>query len=215
MKIEKLHEFHDPEFSQGWSDRFKPSPSRLELFDTILAEVQKITSLPIKVLELGIGPGYLAEYILGKNSSIQYEGLDYAAPMLEIAAKRNEVHKDKLIFTQTDLTTTNWGDQVKNQPDVIISTWALHDLFSQDNIFNVYQVAYNILPKGGVLLNGDFIKPETSTFEYEGGRIKPSVHLALLKKAGFRSVSIIKELEKNVMEPTTANNYSCFKAVKL
>jgi len=63
-------------------------------------------------------------------------------------------------------------------------------------------------------LYGDFIKPENSPFEYEGGRIKPSTHLALLKKAGFDTVSIIIELEKNVMEPTTANNYSCFKAVK-
>ena len=214
MKIEKLHEFHDPEFSQAWSDKFKPTPPRLELFDTILTEIQKISSLTKRVLELGIGPGYLAAHILGKHSAILYEGLDYATPMLEIAAKRNVAHKDRLFFTQADLTSTNWGSQIQNQPDVIVSTWALHDLFSQDNIFKVYQIAYNILPKGGVLLNGDFIKPENSPFEYEGGRIKPSIHIALLKKAGFQSTSIIKELEKNVMEPTTANNYSCFKAVK-
>jgi len=131
-----------------------------------------------------------------------------------MAAKRNAAYKDRLVFTQADLTSDNWGDQIQKQPDAIVSTWALHDLFSQDNIFKVYKIAYNILPKGGILLNGDFIKPESSPFEYEGGRIKPSTHLALLMNAGFDSVSIIKELEKNVMEPTTANNYSCFMAVK-
>lgn len=214
MKIEKLHEFHDPEFSQGWADRFKPTPARLELFDTILAEVQKLPSDKTKVLELGIGPGYLAAHILAKDSNVRYEGLDYATPMLNIAAKRNEVHKDRLTYTQADLTSKHWGDQVQNQPDAIVSTWALHDLFNQENIFNVYRIAYNVLYKGGVLLNGDFIKPENSPFEYEGGRIKPSVHIALLKKAGFETVSVIKELEKNVMEPTTSNNYSCFMAVK-
>ena len=214
MKIEKLHEFHDPEFSQGWADRFKPTPARLELFDTILAEVRKLPSDKTKVLELGIGPGYLAAYMLAKDANIYYEGLDYAKPMLNIAAKRNEAYKDRLIYTQADLTSKHWDDQVQNQPDAIVSTWALHDLFHQDNIFNVYRIAYNILPKGGILLNGDFIKPENSPFEYEGGRIKPSVHLALLMNAGFDTVSIIKELEKNVMEPTTANNYSCFMALK-
>ncbi len=214
MKIEKLHEFHDPEFSQGWSDRFKPSPPRLELFDTILAEVKKISFPKVQVLELGIGPGYLAAHILERDLNIYYEGLDYATPMLDIAAKRNAAYKDRLVFTQADLTSDNWGDQIQKQPDAIVSTWALHDLFSQDNIFKVYKIAYNILPKGGILLNGDFIKPESSPFEYEGGRIKPSTHLALLMNAGFDSVSIIKELEKNVMEPTTANNYSCFMAVK-
>jgi len=62
MKIEKLHEFHDLEFSQAWSDKFKPTIPRLELFDTILAEIQKISSPTIRVLELGIGSGpYIKE----------------------------------------------------------------------------------------------------------------------------------------------------------
>ena len=70
------------------------------------------------------------------------------------------------------------------------------------------------LPQEGILLNGDFIKPEASTFEYEAGRIKPSEHIDLLQLAGFQSVECIKEFEKDVDNPTTANNYSCFFAKK-
>jgi len=65
-----------------------------------------------------------------------------------------------------------------------------------------------------MLLNGDFIKPEESKFEYEGGRIKPSEHLDLLERSGFSKVECIAEFEKSVEEPTTSNNYICFKAIK-
>ena len=49
---------------------------------------------------------------------------------------------------------------------------------------------------------------------YEGGRIKPSEHLDLLQKAGFTQVDCLKKFEISIDEPTTANNYACFKAVK-
>jgi len=73
---------------------------------------------------------------------------------------------------------------------------------------------HKILPKGGMLLNGDFIKPEESNYDYEGGRIKPSEHIKLLQSAGFKSVRCLDEFDKDVKNPTTANNYACFKAIK-
>ncbi|MGI9548170.1 MAG: hypothetical protein ACR2MM_13080, partial [Flavobacteriaceae bacterium] len=103
---------------------------------------------------------------------------------------------------------------VKSTPNIIVSTWALHDLFEKKNIVNVYKAAYEILPVGGLLLNGDFIKPEASNFEYEGGRIKPSEHLELLKIAGFLDPQCIEEFETDIENPTTANNYAFFRAGK-
>jgi len=67
---------------------------------------------------------------------------------------------------------------------------------------------------GGILLNGDFVKPEELDCEYEAGRIKPSEHLELLAAAGFKSAICVKEFEKDITNPTTSNNYSYFKAVK-
>ena len=214
MKIEALHEFHDPAFSQGWSDRFTPSPERLRLFQTMLEQMNLDKKDTVAVLELGIGPGYLAHYLLGQSPIIQYEGLDFSLPMLDIAYKRNADFEDRISFTQADLVKDQWGDNLTRQPEIIVSTWALHDLFSKENIFSVYQAAYEVLPKGGILLNGDFIKPETSPYEYESGRIKPSEHIDLLLKAGFQTAVCVAEFEKSVDQPTTANNYSCFRAEK-
>lgn len=214
MKIEALHDFHDADFSQGWADRFVPTPERLRLFQTILQHIEDLETEALSVLELGIGPGYLAGFLLKNLPNITYEGLDFSEAMLEIANKKTAQYSKRIHFTQADLVRDNWTAKLKKAPTVIVSTWALHDLLEKKNIASVYQSAYEALPKGGILLNGDFIKPETSTYEYEGGRIKPSEHIELLQVAGFQYCASVAEFEVSVEQPTTANNYVCFKAIK-
>jgi len=212
MKIEALHEFHDDTFSEQWANKFKPTKDRLDLFETMMKNIKN--EKETFVLELGIGPGFLAHYLLSNLDRIEYEGLDFSNAMLTLAQKRTLVFNNRISFLKADLVNEVWTDKIKQQPDVIVSTWSLHDLFSDTNIFNVYESVSRILPKGGIFLNGDFIKPEESTFEYEGGRIKPSQHIDLLNLAGFNSAQCIKDFEKNIENPTTANNYSCFMAIK-
>lgn len=214
MKIEAIHQFHDLDCSKEWAEKFTPTPDRMALFETIYRRIAEFSEPNLHILELGIGPGYLAEFILNNSSLASYEGLDFSKPMLKMAEKRLKQHQQKIDFTQADLTSSVWNRILKHQPNVVVTTWALHDLMKQSNIFSVYQGVNQILPAGGLLLNGDFIKPEKSTFEYEAGRMKPSIHLKLLKKAGFRKMACVGEFEVNIENPTTANNYSCFEAIK-
>jgi len=74
--IGKNHEFHNKEYVLGWADKFEPKPERLELFNAILSELQKLIPENGLVVELGIGPGYLASHILEAMSSIEYFGID-------------------------------------------------------------------------------------------------------------------------------------------
>ena len=214
MKIQALHEFHNKSFSKEWAEKFEPTAPRMKLFETILKQIKKAGFTTSPVLELGIGPGFLASYLLDRLPQIYYEGLDYSKPMLEIAKKRMEEHRKRVDFNRADLINEEWGKKIRRRPDVIVSTWALHDLFEKKNILNVYQTSYEILPEGGLFLNGDFIKPEESNHDYEGGRIKPSEHLELLRKVGFLDPECLEEFEKSVENPTTSNNYACFKAIK-
>lgn len=214
MKIEALHEFHNERFSEEWANKFTPTPQRLSLFNTIAKNITNEKKEAISILELGIGPGYLADHLLKELVKVDYVGLDFSESMLRIAARRTINTKNKISFIQADLINENWPDKLKKSPDIVVSTWTLHDLFNKDNIFNVYKSVIELLPKGGLLLNGDFIKPEESNHEYEGGRIRPSEHIKLLQLAGFSSVKCLKEFEKDVENPTTANNYALFKAVK-
>ena len=214
IKIEAIHQFHEVGFSKDWAEKFTPTLERVELFETILRRISELIAPSFHILELGIGPGYLAEFLLSKLPEASYEGLDFSEPMLQIAKKRLKKYHQKVHYTQADLTSNVWNRKLKQQPNIIVSTWALHDLLQESNIFSVYQMVNRILPANGLFLNGDFIKPEKSTVEYEGGRLKPSIHFDMLKRAGFRKTVCIGEFEVNVENPTTANNYSCFEAIK-
>ena len=214
IKIEAIHQFHEVNFSKEWAEKFTPTPERVALFETILRRISELIAPSFHILELGIGPGYLAEFLLNKLPQTSYEGVDFSEPMLQIAKKRLNKYHQKVHYTQADLTSNVWNRKLKQQPNIIVSTWALHDLLHEANIFSVYRMVNRILPANGLFLNGDFIKPEKSTVEYEGGRLKPTLHLDMLKRAGFRKIACIGEFEVNVENPTTANNYSCFEAIK-
>ena len=41
--VEAQHEFHDDEFVRGWASRCEPTAPRIQLFDMILAEVEKLS----------------------------------------------------------------------------------------------------------------------------------------------------------------------------
>jgi cyclopropane fatty-acyl-phospholipid synthase-like methyltransferase len=204
------HDFHDPAYAQNWADRFVPTPPRQALFDTIVEQLTSRTLPSAHVVELGIGPGYLALEILGRIPGVSYEGVDFSAAMFGIARPRLADFAERIVYTQADLTSDGWTARLSKTPGAIVSTWALHDLGAEAHIAAVYRRARAVLPAGGLFLNGDFVKPDESRFEYEPGRITPSRHEELLREAGFRKVARLAYLEKDVANPTSANNYACF-----
>jgi SAM-dependent methyltransferase len=206
------HEFHDAAFVQGWADRFVPTPPRIALFDLIL---HHISNLPNPhVLELGLGPGYMARHILERNPVITYEGLDFSEVFFDVAKKTIGDFLPRVTLTKADLINQTWPHSLSRQPGAIISTWALHDLGSQQAIGDVYARSYEVLPAGGVILNGDFIKPDGTSWTYEPGRFEVGRHLELLGQAGFKEPASLALFEHNLDHPTSAQNYACLIAVK-
>lgn len=164
------HEFHDAAFVRGWADRFVPTVPRLQLFDLILDRIRRPTVPNSHVLELGIGPGYMARHILERDQTISYEGLDFSEVFFEIARETVGDMFGRVTLTKADLMSQSWPKSRSKRPGAIISTWALHDLGGQQAVADVYARCYETLPTGGVLVNGDFIKPNGTTWEYEPGR---------------------------------------------
>ena len=159
------HEFHDAAFVRGWADRFVPTAPRLQLFDLILDQIRQPSVANPHLLELGIGPGYMARHILERNQTITYEGLDFSEVFFDIARETIGDMLHRVTLTKADLMNQSWPKNLSRRPGAIISTWALHDLGGQQAVADVYARCYEILPVGGVLVNGDFIKPDGTTWE--------------------------------------------------
>ena len=208
------HEFHDAEFVRGWADRFVPTEPRIQLFDMILDRITRPGVPNTHVVELGIGPGYMARHILERNGEISYEGVDFSEVFFEIAKETVGDLMHRVTLTKADLMDQDWPRNLSRTPGAIISTWALHDLGSQQAVADVYARCYETLPEGGVLVNGDFTKPDGTTWTYEPGRFEIGRHIELLRQAGFSEPRSLAHLEPNIETPTPAENYACLVAVR-
>jgi cyclopropane fatty-acyl-phospholipid synthase-like methyltransferase len=206
------HAFHDADYARDWAGRFTPTPDRLALFDTILETLR--SRQPVHVLELGTGPGYFAERLLAALPGVTYEGLDFSLPMLHLAGQRLGPFAGRIRLLQADLVQGNWGASVRKPVGAIVSTWALHDLGGQEQTASVYRTCASLLDQGGVLLNGDFVKPDGTPHDYEAGRFTVARHLELLAAAGFGRGECLGRWEEELENPTTAQNYACLLAVK-
>lgn len=209
------HKFHDKEFVVGWAERFVPTPERLELFNVILSELKSQIPPNGCVVELGIGPGYLADHLLKMMPEIRYYGVDFSSPMLELARQRLRPYSARVAYIQADLVKDNWWTDIPTKIDAIVSTWALHDLGSQESVGVVYQHCARLLQGGGMLLNGDFIKPDQAIYEYEPGRFEIANHIEILHRVGFAYAKCLVVLEEEIESPTAAQNYACLKGVAL
>ena len=208
------HEFHDAAFVQGWADRFVPTPPRIALFDLILERVSAPGLPNAHVLELGLGPGYMARHILERNPNVSYEGLDFSEVFFDVARKTIGTYMSRVKLTKADLMDQAGPHALSRQPGAIVSTWALHDLGGQQAVADVYARCQDVLPAGGILMNGDFIKPDGTSWTYEPGRFEVGRHLELLRQAGFKEPASLGLFEHNLDHPTSAQNYACLIAVK-
>ncbi len=108
----------------------------------------------------------------------------------------------------------SWPTRLARPPQAIISTWALHDLGGPQAVADVYARCFEALPIGGILVNGDFIKPDGTNWDYEPGRFEIARHLELLREAGFVDPESLHHFEHEIGQPTAAQNYACLVARK-
>ncbi len=63
-------------------------PSRPEFFEKFASEISGHKPLVVDVLELGSGPGFLADHVLGRLPHLSYVALDFSNAMHELARAR-------------------------------------------------------------------------------------------------------------------------------
>ena len=136
-------------------------------------------------------------------------GVDFSQPMLTHAATRLARFGDRVQFQQADLLGDGWGGDLARSPAAIVSTWALHDLGGQAQTLHVYRICAAALPEGGILLNGDFVKPDRTRLPFEPGRFPIGRHLELLQEAGFCDRRNLHLWEEEIEAPTASQNYAC------
>ena len=97
------------------------------MFDQFVAEISATNDQALTILELGSGPGVLAEHILSRCPVERYWLVDFSPKMHELADERLG-EDDRAIYVQTDFKSPSWNETISERVEVVVTMQALHEL---------------------------------------------------------------------------------------
>lgn len=148
-------DFHDPVQCRAWvEDTVKRRPSRPHFFAAFVEALNAAGAASRSVLELGSGPGHLAERILLYCSISRYVALDFSAAMHEIARERLMPFLDRVEFVQGDFMSPDWGASL-GRFDAVVTMQSAHETRHKRHLPSFIRSTMQRLVPSGALLYSD------------------------------------------------------------
>lgn len=186
-------DLRDPQDAVLWAiEANVKRPWRYQFFDYYVGLIKSLNFQSIQVLELGSGPGFLAQHLLENCTNIHYSALDFSDAMHELSkSKLSEQQLAKSIFHLADFKTTTWTDSLA-QYDVIVIHQALHELQHKSYALNFHCQVRTLLKPEAIYLVCDHIFAPHAMTNNELFMSKQE-HVQSLKAANFNQVDLVME----------------------
>lgn len=127
-------------------------PFRKDFFSAIYTEIEALKIQGLKILELGSGPGFLAEHILSQVQNVNYTLLDFSAAMHELARHRlSGLTGNNIQHLECNFKEKDWIEDIE-QVDVIVTIQAVHELRHKRYAADFFRQVRYLLNPAGVLL---------------------------------------------------------------
>jgi trans-aconitate methyltransferase len=192
------HSFFDSAYVRSWLEATTvKNPQRPAMFDQFVAEISAANTQRLTLLELGSGPGVLAEQILSRCPVQRYWLVDFSLQMHELAHERLG-DDDRAIYVQADFKLPSWTDAIPEPVEVVVTMQAVHELRHSSRSVHLYRQLASVAGPGALLLVCDHLRPPDderplfmSVDEHlraleVGGIIDPTLVLTLNQLALFR-----------------------------
>jgi len=190
-----MHNYTGPHdyFNKGYVDEWVSianlkRPFRHSFFDAIASEVKKLDRP--RVLDIGSGPGFLAERVLTECDLTSYHLFDFSPRMIELSRERLKDFGDKAVFHQGSFLDNGWWRLLPGPFDAIVSLQAVHEVRESSRIPRLYGDLRQLLCEGGVILIADQVNTGDKREEHF---LTSDEHQAALQNAGYDSVRIVYE----------------------
>ena len=130
---------------------------------TIIRILESIEAEQPVIVDLGCGAGGLSEYLLKSLKNIQVVGIDFNPFLLMIYRHHLAEYRDRFSLLLGDMGKKG---TIKEAGDfhAAVSLTFFHYL-SRQSIMNIYRSLYDLLPKGGLFVNGDVTSLSDEWFE--------------------------------------------------
>lgn len=147
-----------------------------------------------RVLELGSGPGYLAEVVLGQCSNVaSYTLLDFSEHML--ARSRERLHPFQAArHVQVDFKRGDWMTAVEGPFDAVIAMQAVHEIRHKRHVPGLYRQVRELLVPGGLIAICDGVPGNDPDLVRSNLYMTANEQLAALTSAGFEQACHVDSL---------------------
>jgi SAM-dependent methyltransferase len=147
-------DFHDPRQARAWEEgTIARRPWRPKFFAAFAAALNERFDEPIEILELGSGPGHLAERILKDCAVRKYVALDFSEAMHALARKRLSGHRN-VEYAVQDFREEDWGAGL-GRFDAVVTMQAAHETRQKRHLPKLLSSITPLLRGGGMLLYCD------------------------------------------------------------
>jgi SAM-dependent methyltransferase len=183
-------DFHNEVEAHAWIEQTIQRPYRSALFNEFVNEVSSLEHHQLKVLELGSGPGMLAEQILRHCLSVRvYTLLDFSEPMLAVSRERLGEFATRLRFVRADFRDDDWMAKV-GTVDAVFSMQAVHEVRHKYHVPALYEKVRSVLRPGGLMLICDHLPGENPDARRSALYMTSEEQLAAFNIAGLLNVTV-------------------------
>lgn len=153
MDVPSPIDLRNAEDAREWANSaLLKRPYRHEFFAAFASAISaQSESTSIRLLELGSGPGFLAEHLLTALPSINYVALDFSAAMHQLASERLGVSAQCVEFIERSFRESNWADGL-GQFHAVVTNQAVHELRHKRYASTLHRQARELLFAGGSYL---------------------------------------------------------------
>ncbi|MEK6408022.1 MAG: class I SAM-dependent methyltransferase [Acidobacteriota bacterium] len=175
------HDYFNEAYVNEWASVANSKrPFRPELFEAIVSELAVLHAS--KVLDVGSGPGFLAERVLAGCDVASYHLFDFSPHMLELSRARLRDFGDRAVFHQGSFLDDGWWRSLPAPYDALVSMQAIHEVREGARIPKLYGELRLLLEEGGIILIADEVNDGDQQEEH---LLSLSEHESALLKAGF------------------------------
>jgi len=162
-------------------------PWRTEFFAQFASAIETGIIPVQRILDLGSGPGFLAEHLLNAFPAVTYVAVDFSAAMHQLAVERLGPLGARVQFVERDLRAPEWTEGLGSF-ECVVTIQAVHELRHKRHAPGLHQQVRGLLVPGGQYLVCDH-------FAGEGGMQNNQLYMTVdeqhttLIDAGFVEVS--------------------------
>jgi ubiquinone/menaquinone biosynthesis C-methylase UbiE len=213
MRLDPLMDVPSPiDFSrideaQAWADAANiKRPWRAEFLAAIVSELRGLQTPSLSVLELGSGPGFLAEAVVRDVPDVRYTLLDSSPAMQDLASARLGMAAGAQ-FVTADFKRGDWADALGTF-DAVVTMQAVHELRHKRHAVDLHRIVRTILQPQGLYLVCDHTADPDGMADTDLYMTSREQSAALLV-AGLRDVRAILEKKGLVLHRASLTNTGC------